>query len=76
MDATLRGLAEVPPPVGDVPLEVRKAIWRGLQSDRDARYADLRQLLAVLDTARGRAKPKRTEHWSSQPGRWSRSRPS
>ena len=60
MDATLRGLTELPPPVGDLPADVRRALFRGLQSDRDARFADMRELLTVLEHASGTAKPRRT----------------
>ncbi len=60
MDATLRGLTEMPPPIGDVPTEVRRALLRGLQSDRDARFASMRELLSVLEQAAGTAKPRRT----------------
>jgi predicted Ser/Thr protein kinase len=59
MESVLRGLPKLPPARGDLPIEVRRAIGRGMAVDREARFPDMNELLAVLSAAVGTAKPER-----------------
>jgi hypothetical protein len=53
MEATLRGLKGLPPPQNDLPLEVRTALRRGLQPEREARFDAMEPLIEVLERASG-----------------------
>jgi predicted Ser/Thr protein kinase len=59
MEAVLRGLQKLPATRGDLPLEVRRAIQRGMSVDREARFASMNDLLDVLSAAVGTARPTR-----------------
>jgi predicted Ser/Thr protein kinase len=60
MEAALRGSREIPPAREDLPIEVRRALHRGLQGDRDQRFETMRELVDEVERAIAAAKPRRT----------------